>query len=246
MRIDVKRTNGKKYVQFVDNDGNLYHVGSATDFDAWFLATLLWSQEFELELYNKKRKFFQSIETNIATNVQITDEQRFALEYMRNQLALDKGHSSRHTYFPKRQPFAVLKVIGTTTQTREVWCWNDFGTNLRRRLRKIYSRKRELERRKIGFAPKKEAKELAKIREQNINAYLYVHRGAPSFSEVSSNLLSIIVENQLRGLSTKKAILIDEAKTKYKLLPTVIERVINQLLREGTIYEPRDDFYRIT
>lgn len=42
MRIDVKTVKGKEYLQFVDVDGHIYHIGSAEKIDSWKMAFYLY------------------------------------------------------------------------------------------------------------------------------------------------------------------------------------------------------------
>lgn len=42
MRIDIKTVKGKDYIQFIDVDGHLYHIGPADNYDNWKLAFYLY------------------------------------------------------------------------------------------------------------------------------------------------------------------------------------------------------------
>jgi hypothetical protein len=44
----------------------------------------------------------------------------------------------------------------------------------------------------------------------------------------------------------EKTALLDELETKYKVLRGEAEKLIGQLLREGTIYSPREDYLKKT
>jgi replicative DNA helicase Mcm len=59
-------------------------------------------------------------------------------------------------------------------------------------------------------------------------------------------MLSTLMEMEKETGLVEKTALLDELEAKYKILRAEAERLINQLLREGTIYEPREGYLKKT
>jgi replicative DNA helicase Mcm len=59
-------------------------------------------------------------------------------------------------------------------------------------------------------------------------------------------MLSTLMEMEKDTGLVEKTALLDELEAKYKILRAEAERLINQLLREGTIYEPREGYLKKT
>jgi hypothetical protein len=58
MRVDIKKVKGKEYLQYTDNDGHIYHIGSATDIEKWKIAYWLFGSglmDIELQFFDKMR-----------------------------------------------------------------------------------------------------------------------------------------------------------------------------------------------
>ncbi|MEM4713685.1 MAG: Minichromosome maintenance protein MCM, partial [Candidatus Bathyarchaeia archaeon] len=59
-------------------------------------------------------------------------------------------------------------------------------------------------------------------------------------------LLSVLTEMEKEIGMVDKAALINRLEKEYKIPRIEAERLINQLLREGTIYEPREGYLKKT
>jgi replicative DNA helicase Mcm len=59
-------------------------------------------------------------------------------------------------------------------------------------------------------------------------------------------ILSTLMEMEKETGLVERAALLDELEAKYKILRAEAERLIGQLLREGTIYEPREGYLKKT
>jgi replicative DNA helicase Mcm len=59
-------------------------------------------------------------------------------------------------------------------------------------------------------------------------------------------VISTLMEMEKETGIVEKISLLDELETKYKILRDEAERLIGQLLREGTIYEPREGYLKKT
>jgi hypothetical protein len=58
MRIDIKKVKGKEYLQYTDNEGHFYHIGSATNIGNWKIAYWLYGiglEHMELAFIKKMR-----------------------------------------------------------------------------------------------------------------------------------------------------------------------------------------------
>jgi len=67
-----------------------------------------------------------------------------------------------------------------------------------------------------------------------------------SVREKLSLILSLIVENQRETGMVEERWLIKELKEKYKIDELEAKKLIYQLIKEGTIYQPRDGFLQKT
>jgi DNA replicative helicase MCM subunit Mcm2 (Cdc46/Mcm family) len=59
-------------------------------------------------------------------------------------------------------------------------------------------------------------------------------------------LLSVLAEMEKEIGMVDKTALINRLETEYNISRTEAERLIGQLLREGTIYEPREGYLKKT
>jgi DNA replicative helicase MCM subunit Mcm2 (Cdc46/Mcm family) len=59
-------------------------------------------------------------------------------------------------------------------------------------------------------------------------------------------ILSTLMEMERDTGLVEKAALLGELETKYKILRGEAERLIGQLLREGTVYEPKEGYLKKT
>jgi DNA replicative helicase MCM subunit Mcm2 (Cdc46/Mcm family) len=59
-------------------------------------------------------------------------------------------------------------------------------------------------------------------------------------------ILSMLMEMEKATGIVEKAALLSELESKQKIPRSEVERMIGQLLREGTIYEPREGYLKKT
>ena len=59
-------------------------------------------------------------------------------------------------------------------------------------------------------------------------------------------ILSAVIEMEKETGMVEKAALFDELETKHKIPRGETDRLVGQLLREGTIYEPREGYFKKT
>ncbi len=246
MRVDIKKVKGKEFVQFLDNEGHLYHLGSVADFDSWFLALFLWYEQLQEETGDRKKQFFDEMETKMSKYMQLNHEQVSAMQFVVHQFGVAASFYRWNLNLPKREPFAEIK-IGQDTQRRIFWVWNDFGLRLRNRLREIYFKRRRLDRKRTKVKSEKREDKSTSLRDQNIRAYheivnSNVHIDSQSVLQKTEELLLLIGENEKERRFVKKDIVINEMAAKYKTQIALTERLISQLLREGIIYEPKEGY----
>ena len=66
------------------------------------------------------------------------------------------------------------------------------------------------------------------------------------FLKFSLKLLSVLTEMEKEIGMVEKVALINRLETEYKIPRNEVERLIAQLQREGTIYEPREGYLKKT
>lgn len=67
-----------------------------------------------------------------------------------------------------------------------------------------------------------------------------------SLQNKMSAILGLITDLQKETGIIEENIVVDEAKTRYKMTDEEAEKIIAQLIREGTIYSPRESFLKKT
>lgn len=237
MRIDVKTVKNKKYLQFVDKQGRIFHIGSASDFDSWLVAAILWNREWRIEYRRKQEDFFDLIENETNKQIPLDSAKINAFNAVRFQ---DKYYSEEF-HGPLRVP--KIGLFGRMEKNNNVkqrpwrpykWCPNQWGTQVQKRLDEIYSKQRHLARKseELNLFSKKE-KALREIRNQRKEARAF------AFREQEATLLVLIEMEKETGIVIKTE-LIHELTKRYKTPKEETERMVEQLLREGVIYEPRD------
>lgn len=78
MRIDIKKVKGKEYLQYTDNDGHVYHIGSAVEVENWKIAYWL----FGFGLDELQCEFVMKMRVQVAKRLVWTEELENMLEYM--------------------------------------------------------------------------------------------------------------------------------------------------------------------
>jgi replicative DNA helicase Mcm len=85
----------------------------------------------------------------------------------------------------------------------------------------------------------------------DLSSYKYdidlIMTGKPkSVRDKLQTILSTMIEMEKETGIVEKAALLNELETKYKISRNEAERLLGQLLREGTIYEPREGYLKKT
>lgn len=141
MRIDIKKVKGKEYIQLTEGK-NLFHVGSASDFDSWMIALILWKKNFHKEYIKKNEDMFNEIKKRIKKRVLLND------------IDLDKiieteKKGQYNFYNDKKSWIPHLKIYGENLEIDNAipplrWTLNERGELLRKRLNEIRTKQRRI------------------------------------------------------------------------------------------------------
>ena len=69
MRIDVKTVKGTHYLQYVDKNGYLHHLGVASDFDTWLLSLIIWNKEY----LDMRKELFESVKAKARQYIELDE-----------------------------------------------------------------------------------------------------------------------------------------------------------------------------
>lgn len=233
MRIDIKKVRDKEYLQLVDKQGHIFHVGSATDYYSWLVAFMIWEKEWRQEYIRKREETFDKIGYEIGKRISINNLELQALEAIRNRDHYDFRVARKSLRVPRTWLFGSLVENDNPEQNRypQKWQWNDRAEQLLTRLREVTFKQRRIKRKE----------ETVKKEEQ-----LDIIVGLKNNQVKRNKVLSLIIEIQMaKGLVGLQEI-INEATARYRLTKDEIEKTLFELLRDGTIYEHKVGFYRIT
>lgn len=140
MRVDLKRVKGRSYLQFVDKRGIIHHLGSVEDFNSWLLSLILWNLSNSLEYLEKRKEFFESMETKARQYIELDSEKRQTINDVFHGYDVDR-HILRlkKIHVPKASLFGQYKM---SSRGKRVWITNEWGKNLQKRLDEVYAKQR--------------------------------------------------------------------------------------------------------
>ena len=242
MRIAIKTVKGKKYIQYVDSRGHIYHVGPAVDFDSWLLALVFWNKEWNIECEERKTKFFHRMENEMNKFTELDWIKFEAIDAVRYQMGRKRSIESRRwLHLPEMPPFGKLRIreLNEPGSTHFVWDWNEWAIQLQTRLNEFCSkqRKRERKERQLNSHPENTAIEQVK------RFHRYKTIGLSIRKDIAEKTVSYLKNNENKPVQKWK---LYEELQKMEYDPNDVISVIQALLREGILYEPYDGFYRIT
>jgi hypothetical protein len=243
MRIDVKTVRSKKYLQFVNKQGDIFHVGPASDFDSWLISAIMWDRHWKIEYHERRRDFFDLLEIEMNKNVQLDETKMQSFDALRLQdirLAEEVGRPLR---VPKVHLFGSLERNENIKQRRWrpwKWCLNEWGMQVQKRLNEINSKQSKLERKYEKFhLPTEKEEQLRAIKELRTKAYEIV-------LAKQKKILSVLIEIEAEKGFARKDEVIKESAVKHKIPNEETEEIINILLREGVLYEPGEGHLKKT
>ncbi len=240
MRIDNKTVRGRKYLQFVNSRGDIFHIGSSSDFDSWLISAIVWDNEWKKEYYKKRNKFFDLFVSEMSKNTQLDDTKRAAFNQIRFSNVAPSSAQGRPLRVPKTHLFGQMERNEDVNQQRWRplrWRLNEWGIRVQNRLNDINSKQRVFQKRR-PFS--------LFIKEQELK----INRELESYTQENVKqeniILSIVkaAENK-RGFARRKE-LIEEMLLKYKIPQEEANNIIETLLRKGKIFEPSDGHFKIT
>jgi hypothetical protein len=237
MRIDVKRVKGNEYVQLVDRLGHVFHVGSATDFDSWLIAFMVWEKEWSQEYLRKRDATLERVEHEIGKHVSIRNLELQTLDEIRQRDRYYFRAAYRPLSVPRSQLFGNLAKRDNlqNLQYPYRWVWNKRAETVDKRLKEIALKQRRTKR--------KEEKIQLEARKKEIQKSSIDLRAK---QEKRNKVLSLIVQTQMAKGLIELPELLNEATLRHGMTKEETENAIIELLRDGTIYEPRTGCYRIT
>lgn len=243
MRIDVKTVKGKKYLQFVDNHGSLFHIGSASDFDSWLISAIAWDQQWIKEHYEKREDFFDQFESEMKKHVILDDDKIESFGSVRFQSVYSSWKTDKRLRVPKTHLFGHLEKNENVKQQRWrqlKWCLNEWGTQVQKRLDEISSKQRQFARKnEVAHSFTEKERKLKMLREMQSNIRKITSESIPM-------VLSIIRETEAKKGSARIEEVIAVNAVRNKTPKEESERIIRQLLREGAIYEPMEGHLKKT
>jgi hypothetical protein len=239
MRLDIKKVKDKKYIQFVDSRGHIFHIGPASDLNSWLVGMLILDKQ-QFEEYNEKRAdFFDKIEYEIAKCISLDPTKLEAIDAIRSQ-DIFRYSRTQSTRLPKVSPFGEFDVNNNIKQRQwQPWKWypNDMGKQIQERLDEIYYKQRRLARKyessnlfteeKLKIMDHRKMIRETALKEQNI-------------------VLSVLKEMEKKTGIVKKPALLKALAMRCKFSKEEAERILTRLLREGEIFEPKEHCFKIT
>jgi len=145
LRIDVKTVKGKHYLQVVDKNGCLHHIGCADDFDSWLLSLVIWSRE----RLKEHKELFESIMVKASKYIELDEEKNklisdvwYWYSYVDRRVACLKSIKLPYTW-----PYYdyVVENAGRRRLRLRVTEW---GAELQKRLDEVYAKQKRAERKK--------------------------------------------------------------------------------------------------
>lgn len=243
MRIDIKEVKNRKYLQFVSREGKILHIGSASDFDSWLVAAILWNEEWKKESGQKRRDFFDNIEYEMGRHISLDSSKLRAFEAVRLRDEHHPEHSPKPLRVPKIDLFGHIEENSNATQRRYRqfrWCPNEWGLQIQKRLDEIQSKERHFQRKSKDverFTEK--GKKLQEIRTQRM-------RIRESVLREENSVLSVLCEMEKRTGVVRKTELMYELTRRHKTSQEENEQILTGLLQKGVVYEPREGYLKKT
>ncbi len=264
-RLDIKTVKNRKYLQFIDGRGDIFHIGSASDFNSWLIGLIIWDKEWRDEYFQRRADFFEKVEYELSKYVQMDALKIDAIDTIRSQESRYSKVTRKKLKLPKMAPFGELELNDNIKQSRwkpRIWIPSEIGRTVQKRLDEISSKQRQLAKRyknTILFEEKeKRLREIMKQRKEimgetdlyeqkNVLSILMNDERKPkNVREKMQLTLSVLIEMEREmGMVEKKA-LVSKIELKHKIPRDETERLVWQLLREGTIYEHREGYLKKT
>jgi hypothetical protein len=237
MRIDIKKVKGKEYIQLVDRKGHIFHVGPATDYDSWLIALMMWEKEWRQEYLRKREETFNKIENEIGKHISIGDLELRVLDSIKYRDSYDFRVARKSIRIPRLWPFGNLMKNDSSEQQRYpyTWHWNERAELIQKRLKDLTFKQRRIMRKeeKTKLEAKKE-EDYKRITDLRVK------------QEKRKNVLLLLVQFQMAKGFAESQEIVNEATVRYRMAKEETENILFEMLRDGTIYEPRTGCYRIT
>jgi hypothetical protein len=236
LRIEVKTVKKLKYLQFIDKDGQRYHLGSVTDANSWLSALIFWNQQLKSEFEQKKIEVLKDLVQKMTTYSKIGDLERKALLAIARNCDINEKPTKLKLRVPKCEPFASYDKNEYNHE------WNDYGLELQKRVRTLYWARKKNERKQSKLKRiQKDVRE--KVHSQNIEAFRFVHDVSKFPSEKVKQILSIIFnKKQSEGRIVERRYVIETMLMKHATELGYTDNLIEQLLIQGVIFEPKKGY----
>ena len=236
MRIDIKKVKNNAYIQLVDGQGHIFHVGPATNYDSWLVALIIWEKELRKEYARKREDGFNKIENKI--------KEYITMDYFNSEALSTLSWHDRINYgiararVPQTMQFGeFIKNDPSANQKYPYhWKWNERGKQLKKRLRDIYFKQRRMKKteEKHLLKPKKEFE----LRQIAIRASSRLNR--------QNRILCLISEIEKQKGIVERDDIINESEKKFRMTKEAAEKTINELLLNGEIFQVKNDCYKKT
>lgn len=240
MRTEVKTVKSLKYLQFIDKDGQRYHLGKVEDANSWLTAFIFWNQQLRSEFEEQQLKVLEDIAQKLSTYSKLDDLERKALLAIASKCGVKEEPTKLKLRVPKCEPFASL---GKDQLNFE---WNDYGLELQKRVRELYWARKKFER-KQSQIKRIQADMREKVHSQNVEAFRFVHDVSKFPSEKRKQILSIIFDKKHSdGKVVERRYVIEAMLMKHGTDVASADNLIDQLLRRGIIFEPKEGYLDFT
>jgi hypothetical protein len=243
MRIDIKKVKNRKYLQFVRRDSRILHIGSASSFDSWLVAVILWNEEWKRESGQKRRDFFDTIEYEMEKHVSLDSSKLRAFEAVRFQDEHRSEHSPKPLRVPKIHLFGHIEENSNAMQRRYRqfrWCPNEWGVRIQKRLDEIQLKERHFQRKTKDIERFTEKyKRLQEIRTQCMRVREQALRE-------ENSVLSVLLEMEKTTGIVRKTELMSELARRHKTSQEESEQILMWLLQKGVIFEPKEGYLKKT
>lgn len=242
MRIDVKKVKNGKYLQYVDSEGKIFHIGSASDFDSWLVSAILWNKEWKKEFGQRRQEFFDLFEYKMREHIPLDSSELQAFEAVRLHDERFSEDLTKPLRAPKIDLFGHMEENSNVPQRRFrrfIWSPTERGAQIQKRLNEIQFKERHFQRKgKDSKRFTEKRKKLEEIRTQREEIRTQRNRAHESFLREVSPVLSVLIEMEKRTGMVAKKELIYELTRRYKTSQEENEQILTRLLQKGEVYEP--------
>jgi hypothetical protein len=127
MRIDIKKVMNSAYIQLVNKQGHIFHVGPATNYDSWLIALMIWEKEWRKEYIRKREEVFNKIENQIRKYISMDYFDLESLNTLRLRDRYDFRIARKSLRVPQTMQFGdLIKTEPPENQHYPYrWKWNE-------------------------------------------------------------------------------------------------------------------------